>query len=107
MHGTWRTCINYLHFGEAETWYALPPEHHQFLERLDKELFPDSSQSYRAFLRYKVALISSTVLRYNGIPFSCMTQDGREFMATFPYGYHVGFNHGFNCTEAIIFPRLW
>ncbi|EHB11413.1 Lysine-specific demethylase 4D [Heterocephalus glaber] len=43
------------------------------------------------------------VLRDNGIPFSCVTQEAGEFMVTFPYGYHAGFNHGFNCAEAINF----
>nr|XP_003472888.2 lysine-specific demethylase 4D-like [Cavia porcellus] len=95
--------INYLHFGEPKTWYAVPPEHGQRLERLARELFPGSSRVCRAFLRHKVALISPTVLRNNGIPFNCMTQEAGEFMVTFPYSYHAGFNHGFNCAEAINF----
>uniref|UniRef100_A0A671G8Z0 [histone H3]-trimethyl-L-lysine(9) demethylase n=1 Tax=Rhinolophus ferrumequinum TaxID=59479 RepID=A0A671G8Z0_RHIFE len=95
--------INYLHFGEPKTWYAVPPEHGQRLERLAKELFPGSSRSCEAFLRHKVALMSPTVLRENGIPFSRITQEAGEFMVTFPYGYHAGFNHGFNCAEAINF----
>ncbi|XP_023420360.2 lysine-specific demethylase 4D [Cavia porcellus] len=95
--------INYLHFGEPKTWYAVPPEHGKRLERLARELFPGSSRVCGAFLRHKVALISPTVLRNNGIPFSCMTQEAGEFMVTFPYGYHAGFNHGFNCAEAINF----
>ncbi|KAG3286385.1 lysine demethylase 4D [Ictidomys tridecemlineatus] len=95
--------INYLHFGEPKTWYAVPPEHGQRLERLARELFPGSSQGCEAFLRHKVALISPTVLHENGIPFNRMTQEAGEFMVTFPYGYHAGFNHGFNCAEAINF----
>ncbi|XP_063111675.1 probable lysine-specific demethylase 4F [Cavia porcellus] len=95
--------INYLHFGEPKTWYAVPPEHGKRLERLARELFPGSSRVCRAFLRHKVALISPTVLRNNGIPFNCMTQEAGEFMVTFPYSYHAGFNHGFNCAEAINF----
>ncbi|XP_015454900.1 lysine-specific demethylase 4D, partial [Pteropus alecto] len=95
--------INYLHFGEPKTWYAVPPEHGQRLEHLAKELFPGSSRGCEAFLRHKVALISPTVLKENGIPFSRMTQEAGEFMVTFPYGYHAGFNHGFNCAEAINF----
>ncbi|XP_036284554.1 lysine-specific demethylase 4D-like [Pipistrellus kuhlii] len=95
--------INYLHFGEPKTWYAVPPEHGQRLERLARELFPGSSRSCEAFLRHKVALISPTVLRENGVPFSRITQEAGEFMVTFPYGYHAGFNHGFNCAEAINF----
>ncbi|XP_053418807.1 LOW QUALITY PROTEIN: lysine-specific demethylase 4D [Nycticebus coucang] len=95
--------INYLHFGEPKSWYAVPPEHGQRLERLAHALFPGSSRGCEAFLRHKVALISPTVLRENGIPFSRMTQEAGEFMVTFPYGYHAGFNHGFNCAEAINF----
>ncbi|CAK7315154.1 Lysine-specific demethylase 4D [Vulpes lagopus] len=49
------------------------------------------------------ALISPTVLRDNGIPVNRITQEAGEFMVTFPYGYHSGFNHGFNCAEAINF----
>ncbi|XP_522155.4 lysine-specific demethylase 4E [Pan troglodytes] len=95
--------INYLHFGDPKTWYVVPPEHGQHLERLARELFPDISRGCEAFLRHKVALISPTVLKENGIPFNCMTQEAGEFMVTFPYGYHAGFNHGFNCAEAINF----
>ncbi|EPQ18195.1 Lysine-specific demethylase 4D [Myotis brandtii] len=95
--------INYLHFGEPKTWYAVPPEHGQRLERLARDLFPGSSRGCQAFLRHKVALISPTVLKENGVPFSRITQEAGEFMVTFPYGYHAGFNHGFNCAEAINF----
>ncbi|KAF7476557.1 lysine-specific demethylase 4D-like [Marmota monax] len=95
--------INYLHFGEPKTWYAVPPEHGQRLERLARDLFPGSSQGCEAFLRHKVALISPIVLHENGIPFNRVTQEAGEFMVTFPYGYHAGFNHGFNCAETINF----
>ncbi|XP_020741198.2 lysine-specific demethylase 4D-like [Odocoileus virginianus] len=95
--------INFLHFGEPKTWYAVPPEHGWRLERLARELFPGSSRDCDAFLRHKAALISPTVLRNNGIPFGRVTQEAGEFMVTFPYGYHSGFNHGFNCAEAINF----
>ncbi|XP_006092974.1 lysine-specific demethylase 4D-like [Myotis lucifugus] len=95
--------INYLHFGEPRTWYTVPPEHGRRLERLARELFPGSSRGCQAFLRHKVALISPTVLKENGVPFRRITQEAGEFMVTFPYGYHAGFNHGFNCAEAINF----
>ena len=81
----------------------MPPEHGRRLERLASALFPESSRSCEAFLRHKAALISPTVLRDNGIPFGRVTQEAGEFMVTFPYGYHSGFNHGFNCAEAINF----
>ncbi|XP_057347255.1 lysine-specific demethylase 4D-like [Manis pentadactyla] len=95
--------INYMHFGEPKTWYAVPPEHGQRLEHLAEELFPASASGCGAFLRHKFALMSPTVLRDNGIPFSRVTQEAGEFILTFPYGYHAGFNHGFTCAEAINF----
>ncbi|XP_075388929.1 lysine-specific demethylase 4D-like [Tenrec ecaudatus] len=109
---TWHTedmdlySINYLHFGEPKTWYAVPPEHGARLERLARELFPGSSSGCANFLRHKVALISPRVLRENGIPVGRITQGAGEFMVTFPYGYHAGFNHGFNCAESINFATL-
>ena len=32
-----------------------------------------------------------------------MTQYKNEFIITFPYGYHAGYNHGFNCAESTNF----
>ncbi|XP_036762649.2 lysine-specific demethylase 4D-like [Manis pentadactyla] len=95
--------INYVHFGEPKTWYAVPPEHGRRLEHLAEDLFPASASGCGAFLRHKFALMSPTVLRDNRIPFSRVTQEAGEFIVTFPYGYHAGFNHGFNCAEAINF----
>ncbi|XP_064411085.1 lysine-specific demethylase 4C isoform X2 [Latimeria chalumnae] len=65
--------INYLHFGEPKSWYAIPPEHGKRLERLSKGFFPSSSQGCDAFLRHKMTLISPSVLKKYGIPFDKCT----------------------------------
>lgn len=39
-----------------------------------------------------MAFILPTVLMQNGVPFNSMTQEAGEFMVTFPYDYHTGFN---------------
>nr|XP_042707395.1 lysine-specific demethylase 4A isoform X6 [Chrysemys picta bellii] len=98
--------INYLHFGEPKSWYSIPPEHGKRLERLAKGFFPGSAQSCEAFLRHKMTLISPLILKKYGIPFDKVTQEAGEFMITFPYGYHAGFNHGFNCAESTNFATL-
>ncbi|KAK3562220.1 hypothetical protein QTP86_030899 [Hemibagrus guttatus] len=101
--------INYLHFGQPKSWYAIPPEHGKRLERLAKGFFPGSSQGCDAFLRHKMTLISPSILKKYSIPFDrvrTITQESGEFMVTFPYGYHAGFNHGFNCAESTNFATL-
>uniref|UniRef100_A0A7N6BW84 [histone H3]-trimethyl-L-lysine(9) demethylase n=1 Tax=Anabas testudineus TaxID=64144 RepID=A0A7N6BW84_ANATE len=95
--------INYLHFGEPKSWYCVPPEHGKRLERLAKGFFPGSAQNCEAFLRHKMTLISPSILKKYGIPFEKITQEAGEFMVTFPYAYHAGFNHGFNCAESTNF----
>uniref|UniRef100_A0A8C6WKK6 Lysine-specific demethylase 4B n=1 Tax=Neogobius melanostomus TaxID=47308 RepID=A0A8C6WKK6_9GOBI len=98
--------INYLHFGQPKSWYSIPPEHGKRLERLAQGFFPGSSQGCDAFLRHKMTLISPSILKKYGIPFDRITQNEGEFMVTFPYGYHAGFNHGFNCAESTNFATL-
>ncbi|KAJ8416440.1 hypothetical protein AAFF_G00357280 [Aldrovandia affinis] len=98
--------INYLHFGEPKSWYAIPPEHGKRLERLATGFFPNSSKSCDAFLRHKMTLISPSILKKYSIPFDKITQEAGEFMITFPYGYHAGFNHGFNCAESTNFASV-
>ncbi|XP_037390664.1 uncharacterized protein kdm4aa [Pygocentrus nattereri] len=95
--------INYLHFGEPKSWYIVPPEHGKRLERLAKGFFPGSAQSCEAFLRHKMTLISPSILRKYGIPFEKVIQEAGQFIVTFPYAYHAGFNHGFNCAESTNF----
>ncbi|XP_073491306.1 lysine-specific demethylase 4C isoform X2 [Aquarana catesbeiana] len=98
--------INYLHFGEPKSWYSIPPEHGKRLERLAQGFFPSSCQGCEAFLRHKMTLISPSILKKYGIPFDKVTQEAGEFMITFPYGYHAGFNHGFNCAESTNFATV-
>lgn len=95
--------INYLHFGAPKTWYGIPPEHGRRLERLANGFFPGNCKSCPAFLRHKMTVISPHVLRKYSIPFNKITQVEGEIMITFPYGYHAGFNHGFNCAESTNF----
>lgn len=95
--------INYLHFGEPKTWYAIPPEHGKRFERIASGFFPTSAKTCAAFLRHKMTLISPQILKQYSVPINKITQEAGEIMITFPYGYHAGFNHGFNCAESTNF----
>lgn len=95
--------INYLHFGAPKSWYVVPPEHGRRLERLAAGFFHGSHQSCQAFLRHKMTIISPAILKKYSIPYQKITQEPGEFMITFPFGYHSGFNHGFNCAESTNF----
>lgn len=53
-----------------------------------------------------MTIISPHVLRQNQIPFNKITQEAGEIMITFPFGYHAGYNHGFNCAESTNFAAL-
>ncbi|KAI1289158.1 putative lysine-specific demethylase 4B [Halotydeus destructor] len=95
--------INYLHFGAPKSWYAVPPEHGKRLERLAAGFFSAGFKNCSGFLRHKTTMISPVILKNYSIPFNKITQEEGEFMITFPYGYHSGYNHGFNCAESINF----
>ncbi|TDG48942.1 hypothetical protein AWZ03_004626 [Drosophila navojoa] len=95
--------INYLHFGAPKTWYAIPPRYGRRLEKLANETFVENFQECNAYLRHKMTMISPKVLRQHNIPYNKITQEAGEIMITFPFGYHAGFNHGFNGAESTNF----
>ena len=87
-------------------------------------LFPDCFEECSSFLRHKMTMISPSVLRQNSIPYNkvCtllggssaaaltlllhsiqVLQEAGNFIITFPYGYHSGFNTGLNCAESTNF----
>ena len=95
--------INYLHFGQPKSWYVIPPAYGHAFEKLVAERFPENSEKCPAFFRHKSTLIRTRILEDNGIPCLKAAQLEGEFMVTFPYAYHSGYNHGFNCAEATNF----
>lgn len=68
-----------------------------------KGLFPGENEECPAFLRHKSFLINPKILKSRSIPFNKITQEAGEFMITFPYAYHAGYNHGLNCAESTNF----
>lgn len=68
-----------------------------------KDIFSQDYQKCKEFLRHKTFIVSPTILANNGIPVQRCVQHQGEFMITFPYGYHAGYNLGFNCAESVNF----
>ncbi|XP_063716996.1 lysine-specific demethylase 4A-like isoform X2 [Symsagittifera roscoffensis] len=96
--------INYIHYGEPKTWYVIPPEHGKRFEVVAKGRFaPTEGTMCENFLRHKTTIISPSFLKKENIPCSKTVQRAGEIVVTFPFAYHQGFNHGFNCAEATNF----
>ncbi|TRY65355.1 hypothetical protein DNTS_005930 [Danionella cerebrum] len=104
--------INYLHFGEPKSWYAIPPEQGKRLERLataSLETRPELDQEHwesQIEHRFDRDQRRTELCELNQRILLLITQEAGEFMITFPYGYHAGFNHGFNCAESTNFASI-
>ncbi|KAI3624368.1 hypothetical protein CBS14141_002796 [Malassezia furfur] len=95
--------INYLHFGAPKQWYAIRQADRQRFESVMASAFPADSRKCPHFMRHKSFLASPTFLASQGIRPLRLVQHAHEFVLTYPYGYHAGFNLGFNCAESVNF----
>lgn len=95
--------INYIHFGAPKQWYSIPQEDHEKFYNFMKDQFPMDSAKCSEFLRHKMYLVSPKLLEKNSIRCNKIVHREREFIITFPYGYHAGFNYGYNLAESVNF----
>ncbi|KAI8142351.1 JmjC domain, hydroxylase-domain-containing protein [Fennellomyces sp. T-0311] len=95
--------INYLHFGAPKQWYAIPTTHTRKFEGVMQNLFPQEHKECPEFLRHKTFIVSPKLLANHSIPVHRCVQHEGEFMITFPFGYHAGYNLGLNCAESVNF----
>eukprot|EP00249_Psilotum_nudum_P018459 c26816_g1_i1 orf=766-3156(-) len=95
--------VNYLHWGEPKCWYAVPCSAVGMFEEIMRKTFPDMFEAQPDLLFQLVTMLNPKVLIENNVPVSTTVQEHGNFIVTFPRSYHGGFNHGFNCAEAVNF----
>lgn len=67
-------------------------------------IWPQDAKSCSQFLRHKTYLISPDLLQKQfNIKVNKLVHHEGEFVITFPYGYHSGYNLGYNCAESVNF----
>ncbi|XP_028775150.1 putative lysine-specific demethylase JMJ16 [Neltuma alba] len=93
----------YMHVGEPRAWYSIPGRFAADFETVRKKHLPVLFAE-QPDLRDK--LLSSTLLKSEGIPVYRCVQYPREFVLVFPGAYHSGFDCGFNCSESVSFAPL-
>jgi len=100
--------INYHHWGDAKVWYSIPAAYSARFEQVLKERLPHLFAAQPDLLHSLVTLVSPATLRAAGIPVYRAVQEPGNYILTFPFAYHAGFNAGFNCAEATNFaPADW
>jgi hypothetical protein len=95
--------INYLHFGAPKQWYSIPQGDKARFEAVVRDLFTDEYKNCPDFLRHKTFLVSPQYLESKGVTVNKVVHYEREFMITYPYGYHAGMNYGYNLAESVNF----
>lgn len=95
--------INYLHFGAPKQWYSIPQKDCNKFYELMKDTFHEEYNACSEFLRHKTFLASPAFLEKNGISYNKVVHNAGEFIITYPYGYHSGFNYGYNLAESVNF----
>ncbi|KAJ8945625.1 hypothetical protein NQ314_009156 [Rhamnusium bicolor] len=104
----WSYSINYLHWGEAKTWYGVPGSRAESFEETMKSAAPELFHSQPDLLHQLVTIMNPNILMNAGVPVYRTDQHAGEFVVTFPRAYHAGFNQGYNFAEAVNFaPADW
>lgn len=95
--------INYIHFGAPKQWYSINQRDSEKFEAVMRSNFPNDHKGCPQFMRHKTFLASPSALESKGIKVNRLVHHEGEFVITFPFGYHSGYNLGYNCAESVNF----
>lgn len=113
--GMWKACfpwhledmdlhsINYIHFGAPKQWYSISQADRPRFFKIMKAIFPREFRGCPEFLRHKTFLVSPAILEEHGVKVNKVVHRQREFVITWAYGYHAGYNYGYNVAESVNF----
>lgn len=99
----WTYSINYLHWGEAKTWYGVPGSQADLFEEVMRAAAPELFENQSDLLHQLVTTLNPNVLMKSGVSVYRCDQRAGEFVVTFPRAYHSGLNQGYNYAEAVNF----
>jgi histone demethylase JARID1 len=100
--------VNFHHWGDPKVWYSIPAAASARFEAVMKAKLPHLFAAQPDLLHCLVTLVSPATLKAAGIPVYRAVQEPGNYIITFPFAYHAGFNTGFNCAEATNFaPSDW
>src|SRR5271154_6366253 len=91
--------INYIHFGAPKQWYSINQADGDKFESVMRSYFPNNHKGCPQFMRHKTFFASPSAHEQHGIKVNRLVHHEREFVITFPFEYHSGYNLGYNCAE--------
>ncbi|KAL7749644.1 hypothetical protein RI367_004870 [Sorochytrium milnesiophthora] len=104
----WLYSANYQHWGDTKTWYGIPESDIDKFEQAMRAAVPKLFEKNPDLLFHITTTLSPSKLAEAGVKVYGCHQRAGEFVISFPAAYHAGFNHGFNCNEAVNFaPPDW
>jgi hypothetical protein len=98
--------INYIHFGAPKQWYSISQCDAEKFESVMRTWFPNDHKGCPQFMRHKTFGASPAALESKGIKVNRLVHHEGEFVITFPFGYHSGYNLGYNCAESVNFATV-
>lgn len=95
--------INYIHFGAPKQWYSISQCDRPRFFKVMKSIFPREFRGCPEFLRHKTFMVSPVILEEHGVKVNKIVHRQHEFIITWAYGYHAGYNYGYNVAESVNF----
>jgi len=100
--------VNCLTKGGPKIWYIVPASHAHDFERAMQKHLPGLFEYQPDLLQSLVTMISPQTLQQEGVPVRRVVQERGDYVITFPFAYHGGFNAAANVAEAVNFaPPSW